>query len=71
MTMAALAYACVLTRNDEHLAQFYRQVLQTEPKWSGQYAEFSTGVSNLGLWSMQALPRQLAQRLLQTLAADR
>jgi catechol 2,3-dioxygenase-like lactoylglutathione lyase family enzyme len=53
--MARLTYACVLTRNIGRLAAFYREVLQAEPQWSGQYAEFpTTGGGIFSLWSMDA-----------------
>jgi catechol 2,3-dioxygenase-like lactoylglutathione lyase family enzyme len=52
--MAKLAYACVLTRDIQRLANFYRAVLQAEPKWTEQYAEFPTDGGILSLWSVDA-----------------
>jgi catechol 2,3-dioxygenase-like lactoylglutathione lyase family enzyme len=54
MIMAKLSYACVLTRNIERLASFYRAVLQAEPDWTGPYAEFPTGGGIFSLWSVDA-----------------
>src|SRR5215471_16240584 len=67
--MAQLRYACALTRNIDRLAAFYREVLQAEPRWTGPYAEFSTGAASFSLWSVDAyadvagaaaVPEQLA-----------
>jgi catechol 2,3-dioxygenase-like lactoylglutathione lyase family enzyme len=52
--MVRLAYACVLTRDVEHLAAFYREVFQAEAQWTGQYAEFPTGAGIFSLWSVDA-----------------
>jgi len=52
--MAKLAYACVLTRNLDRLASFYREVFQTEPRWTGPYAEFATSGGIFCLWSVDA-----------------
>ena len=52
--MAKLSYACVLTRNMDRLASFYREVLQAEPEWTGPYAEFPTGGGIFSLWSLDA-----------------
>jgi catechol 2,3-dioxygenase-like lactoylglutathione lyase family enzyme len=52
--MTKLSYACVLTRNIERLAAFYREVLQLEPAWTGPYAEFPTDGGIFSLWSMDA-----------------
>lgn len=53
--MAKLSYACVLTRDINRLAAFYREVLQAEPSWTGPYAEFPTdGDGAFSLWSMDA-----------------
>jgi catechol 2,3-dioxygenase-like lactoylglutathione lyase family enzyme len=52
--MAKLSYACVLTRDIERLAGFYREVLQLEPAWTGPYAEFPTDGGVFSLWSMDA-----------------
>jgi catechol 2,3-dioxygenase-like lactoylglutathione lyase family enzyme len=50
--MAKLSYACVLTRDIERLARFYRAVLQAEPTWTEQYAEFPTDGGVFSLWAM-------------------
>jgi catechol 2,3-dioxygenase-like lactoylglutathione lyase family enzyme len=52
--MPKLTYACVLTRDIERLAQFYREVLQVEPRGSGPYAEFPTQPGIFCLWSVDA-----------------
>ena len=52
--MAKLSYACVLTREIEHLAAFYREVLRAEPQWTGSYAEFPTDGGIFSLWSINA-----------------
>ena len=52
--MPRLSYACVLSQDVEHLARFYREVLQAEPQWTEQYAEFPTGGGTFSLWSVQA-----------------
>ncbi len=52
--MARLAYACVLTRDPQRLAAFYREVLQVAPEWNGQYAEFSTGSCVFSVWAIDA-----------------
>jgi catechol 2,3-dioxygenase-like lactoylglutathione lyase family enzyme len=54
LVMARLAYACVLTRDIERLAAFYREVLQADPEWTGPYAEFPTGGGIFSLWSVKA-----------------
>jgi catechol 2,3-dioxygenase-like lactoylglutathione lyase family enzyme len=54
VVMAKLSYACVLTRNIDLLARFYRDILQAEPQWTGLYAEFPTGACALSLWSADA-----------------
>jgi catechol 2,3-dioxygenase-like lactoylglutathione lyase family enzyme len=53
-TMATLTYACVLTRDIENLAKFYREVLNMDPQWNGAYAEFGTGPTSLCLWATDA-----------------
>lgn len=50
--MAKLIYACVLTRNIESLAAFYRDVLRVDPVWTGPYAEFATQPGIFSLWAM-------------------
>ena len=52
--MAKLTYACVLTRNLDGLAAFYREVLQLEPQRSGPYVEFATGPAIFCLWAVDA-----------------
>lgn len=52
--MARLAYACVLTRDLQGLAGFYRDVLRVEPTWNGPYAEFATGSGIFALWGLEA-----------------
>jgi catechol 2,3-dioxygenase-like lactoylglutathione lyase family enzyme len=52
--MSKLVYACVLTRDTQRLATFYRAVLQAEPQWTGAYAEFPTGPGTFSLWSVDA-----------------
>ena len=54
LNMAKLSYACVVTRNIERLAVFYREVLHAQPEWTGPYAEFPTGAAIFSLWSMDA-----------------
>ena len=54
LIMAKLAYACVLTRDIERAAKFYREVLQADPEWTGPYAEFPTGAGIFSLWSVNA-----------------
>lgn len=52
--VAKLTYACVLTRDLEGLADFYREVLQVEPTWTGPYAEFATGLGIFAVWALDA-----------------
>jgi catechol 2,3-dioxygenase-like lactoylglutathione lyase family enzyme len=52
--MARLTYASILTRSLDRLAEFYREVLQADPQWTGPYAEFSTPPGMVGLWSIDA-----------------
>ncbi|MBV9356903.1 MAG: VOC family protein [Chloroflexi bacterium] len=52
--MATLSYACVLVRDLTRLADFYREVLQVEPEWTGPYAEYPTGPGVFCLWSVDA-----------------
>ena len=52
--MARLIYACVLTRNVEGLAAFYREVLRVDPTWTGPYAEFATQPGIFSLWALDA-----------------
>jgi catechol 2,3-dioxygenase-like lactoylglutathione lyase family enzyme len=52
--VAKLTYACVLTRSIETLAAFYTEVLRSEPRWTGPYAEFSTGPGIFCLWGLDA-----------------
>jgi catechol 2,3-dioxygenase-like lactoylglutathione lyase family enzyme len=54
LIMAKLAYACVLTRDVERVATFYREVLQADPEWTGPYAEFPTDGGIFSLWSVDA-----------------
>jgi hypothetical protein len=54
LIMARLAYACVLTRDLERVATFYREVLQADPEWTGPYAEFPTSGGIFSLWSVDA-----------------
>jgi catechol 2,3-dioxygenase-like lactoylglutathione lyase family enzyme len=51
--MARLTYACVVTPQIDRMAEFYRQVLQAEPQWTGtDYAEYDTGPGIFSLWSL-------------------
>ena len=52
--MARLTYACILTRSLDRLAEFYREVLQADPQWTGPYAEFTASPGIVGLWSIDA-----------------
>jgi catechol 2,3-dioxygenase-like lactoylglutathione lyase family enzyme len=52
--VARLVYACVLTRDVEGLAEFYRAVLQVDPIWTGPYAEFPTQPGIFCLWALDA-----------------
>jgi uncharacterized glyoxalase superfamily protein PhnB len=52
--MATLTYACVLVRDITRLADFYHEVLQVEPRWTGPYAEYATGPGVFCLWSVDA-----------------
>lgn len=53
--MPRLTYACVLTPQIDRMAEFYRQVLQVEPQWTGtDYAEYDTGPGTFCLWSLDA-----------------
>ena len=77
--MAQLRYACALTRNIQRLADFYQEVLQVEPQWTGAYAEFSTGAASFSLWSVDAyaevagaaaIPEQLAGSIMLEFEVD-
>ena len=50
--MARLIYTCVLTRNLERMEQFYRAVLQLEPRGRVGYREFPTEPGVFSLWSV-------------------
>ena len=51
--MPKLTYACVLTRDIDHLEAFYRAVLQLEPTSSrATYIEFQTPPGLFSLWSL-------------------
>jgi catechol 2,3-dioxygenase-like lactoylglutathione lyase family enzyme len=53
--MARFAYACVVTPQIGRMAEFYREVLSSEPDWNGaDYAEFATGPGIFCLWSLEA-----------------
>jgi|ERR687885_405994 catechol 2,3-dioxygenase-like lactoylglutathione lyase family enzyme len=52
--MAKLTYACVLTRNIDRLAAFYREVLGVDPQWNGPFAEFATQPGIFSLWALDA-----------------
>jgi catechol 2,3-dioxygenase-like lactoylglutathione lyase family enzyme len=41
-------------------AQFYRQILNVEPQWTGPYAEFATGQTSFCLWATEAYAGQAA-----------
>jgi uncharacterized glyoxalase superfamily protein PhnB len=62
--MPKLTYACVLVRDIEHLADFYREVLQVEPQWTGPYAEYATGPAIFCLWSVDAYAQLAGTRFL-------
>jgi catechol 2,3-dioxygenase-like lactoylglutathione lyase family enzyme len=50
-----LINTCLITRNVQGLVEFYRQVLGTKPRTvNDQYAEFSTGVGVLAIFSADA-----------------
>jgi catechol 2,3-dioxygenase-like lactoylglutathione lyase family enzyme len=51
VTMHDLIYTCVLTRDIERLAPFYREVLQLEPRSRGAYIEFPTHPGIFSRWS--------------------
>ena len=56
----ALINTCLITADIKQLAQFYKSVLQLEPRWSGEdYAEFRTGVGVLAIFSAQAQERYI------------
>jgi len=51
----ALINTCLITSNIAGLVDFYRHVLETEPRTaSDRYAEFSTGVGVLAIFSAEA-----------------
>ena len=50
--MPKLIYTCVLTRNLESMEQFYRAVLQLEPRGRVGYREFPTEPGVFSLWSV-------------------
>jgi catechol 2,3-dioxygenase-like lactoylglutathione lyase family enzyme len=54
LQMAKLTYACVLTRQIDHLADFYQEVLQVAPRRDGAYVEFSTEPGIFCLWTIGA-----------------
>ena len=56
----ALVNTCLITSDIKDLAQFYKPVLQVEPRWSGEdYVEFRTGVGVLAIFSAQAQERYI------------
>jgi catechol 2,3-dioxygenase-like lactoylglutathione lyase family enzyme len=56
----ALINTCLITADIKELAQFYKSVLQLEPRWSGEdYVEFRTGVGVLAIFSAQAQERYI------------
>ena len=50
-----LAHTCLITDNVKRLVDFYEPILAVKAKWSGEdYAEFSTGVGVLAIFSAEA-----------------
>jgi catechol 2,3-dioxygenase-like lactoylglutathione lyase family enzyme len=55
-----LINTCLITANIKGLAQFYKAVLQSEPRWSGEdYVEFRTGIGVLAIFSARAQERYI------------
>ena len=55
-----LINTCLITANIKGLAQFYKAVLQSEPRWSGEdYVEFRTGVGVLAIFTVLAQERYI------------
>jgi len=50
--MPKLTYACVLSRDVDRLGDFYRAVLQLEPRSRGAYLEFQTQPGIFSIWSL-------------------
>ena len=48
-----LTHSCIVTDNIDELYDFYRAVLEIEPRTSDGYAEFPTDGGALSLWSRQ------------------
>jgi catechol 2,3-dioxygenase-like lactoylglutathione lyase family enzyme len=67
--MPNLTYACVLTRDIDRLAAFYRTVLQLEPTTRPGYVEFPTLPGIFALWSMDELQPLVGFAVTETLAA--
>jgi catechol 2,3-dioxygenase-like lactoylglutathione lyase family enzyme len=52
--MARLIYSCVLTRDIDRMDEFYRAVLQLEPRASrAEYREFATDPGVFSLWCIE------------------
>jgi len=53
-----LTHACLITNNLENLRDFYREVLQVEPKiYQEDYLEFPTGEAILSLYKEESLDK--------------
>jgi catechol 2,3-dioxygenase-like lactoylglutathione lyase family enzyme len=52
-----LAYVCLLTRDINRLAAFYREVLQLEPTGRPEYLEFQTQSAVFSVWSVDDYQR--------------
>jgi len=53
--LPVLVNTCLITENVKRLVDFYEPILQQKAKWSGpDYAEFSTGVGVLAIFSYAA-----------------
>ena len=55
-----LINTCLITNNVKRLVDFYEPILAVRAKWSGKdYAEFSTGVGVLAIFSEEAQERYI------------
>jgi catechol 2,3-dioxygenase-like lactoylglutathione lyase family enzyme len=57
-----LVYACVLTDDIDRMANFYREVLQLEPRSRDAYREFQTTPGIFSLWSRAEFTRIVGER---------
>jgi len=49
-----LTHCCIVTQDVERLRRFYRNILQIEPQYGGDYVEFLTDGGVLSLFSLSA-----------------